>query len=287
MAAGSRIGRALRRVSGAGGARPAKAVAAPTKAGGKAAKKIAKPAKKATPATKSTAKKAPAAKSSAKKAAPAAKSTAKKAAPAAKSSTKKAAPAARSTAKKAAKTAAKKATATKARASKAPATKAAPEKTPVKKAAASKTAPAKRATPVKKAPATAGGPARVSVPAGSDWTRAELTAIRAQLVDELAEMRAAYDRSLADLTELQLSSGDGAGDDQADAGSKTFEREQEQSIAANRLDLMTQMQHAVERIDAGTYGYCESCGRPIPKARLKAFPAATLDVACKEREERR
>jgi RNA polymerase-binding protein DksA len=132
-----------------------------------------------------------------------------------------------------------------------------------------------------------GAPARVSVPAGSDWTRAELTAIRAQLLNELAEMRAAYDRSLADLTELQLSSGDGAGDDQADAGSKTFEREQEQSIAANRLDLMTQMQHAVERIDAGTYGYCESCGKPIPKARLKAFPAATLDVACKEREERR
>ncbi len=82
---------------------------------------------------------------------------------------------------------------------------------------------------------------RVSVPAGSDWTRAELTAIRAQLVDELAEMRTAYDRSLPDLTELQLSSADGAGDDQADAGSKTFEREQEQSIAANRLDLMTQI----------------------------------------------
>ena len=37
----------------------------------------------------------------------------------------------------------------------------------------------------------------------------------------------------------------------------------------------------------GADGYCESCGKPIPKARLKAFPAATLDVACKEREERR
>ena len=67
----------------------------------------------------------------------------------------------------------------------------------------------------------------------------------------------------------------------------TFEREQEQSIAANRMDLMVQIQRAVERIDAGTYGYCESCGRPIPKARLKAFPMATLDVGCKQREERR
>jgi RNA polymerase-binding protein DksA len=111
--------------------------------------------------------------------------------------------------------------------------------------------------------------------------------VRRELVDELEEMRAAYDVSLRDLNDLQQAGTDGAGDDQADAGSKTFEREQEQSIAANRMDLMVQIQRAVERIDAGTYGFCESCGRPIPKARLKAFPMATLDVACKQREERR
>jgi RNA polymerase-binding protein DksA len=104
---------------------------------------------------------------------------------------------------------------------------------------------------------------------------------------ELNEMRNAYDLSLRDLDTLQRAHTDGAGDDQADAGSKTFEREQEQSIAANRLDLMTQIERAVERIDNGTYGFCERCGKPIPKARLKAFPAATLDVACKQREERR
>jgi RNA polymerase-binding transcription factor DksA len=127
----------------------------------------------------------------------------------------------------------------------------------------------------------------VAVPAGSEWTKAELAAVKKQIVDELTEMRAAYDISMRDLDDLQRSSTDGAGDDQADAGSKTFEREQEQSIAANRLDLMTQFERAVERIEAGTYGFCESCGRPIPKARLKAFPAATLDVACKQREERR
>ncbi|MDT4962771.1 MAG: hypothetical protein QOF87_2418, partial [Pseudonocardiales bacterium] len=126
-----------------------------------------------------------------------------------------------------------------------------------------------------------------AVPKDSEWTRAELAAVRKDLVAELTEMKSAYDRSLSDLNDLQKSSTDGAGDDQADAGSKTFEREQEQSIAANRLDLLTQIQRAVERIDAGTYGFCESCGKPIPKARLKAFPSATLDVACKQREERR
>jgi RNA polymerase-binding transcription factor DksA len=268
MAAGSRIGRALRKVSSAGGTRPAKAVAArATKNAGKPAKKAAKTSAPAAKTAAGKASTAPAKKAPAKTAGPktgrkaTAKAAAKKAAP------KKTAPAKKPAAHQAA-----------------PTKKAAPAK---KGARPKKAPPAKKAAPAKQARLAAGAPARVSVPAGSDWTRAELTAIRAQLVDELAEMRTAYDRSLADLTELQLSSGDGAGDDQADAGSKTFEREQEQSIAANRLDLMTQMQHAVERIDAGTYGYCESCGRPIPKARLKAFPAATLDVACKEREERR
>jgi RNA polymerase-binding protein DksA len=136
-------------------------------------------------------------------------------------------------------------------------------------------------------PSTAPAPKTIAVPKGSEWTKAELSAVRAELVAQLDEMRAAYDVSLRDLSDLQQSGTDGAGDDQADAGSKTFEREQEQSIAANRMDLMVQIQRAVERIDAGTYGFCESCGKPIPKARLKAFPMATLDVACKQREERR
>ncbi|MDP9117375.1 MAG: TraR/DksA family transcriptional regulator [Actinomycetota bacterium] len=168
-----------------------------------------------------------------------------------------------------------------------PAKKSAP---PVKKAAppVKKAAPAKNAPPAKKtAPAKKAAPSASSAPAASEWTRAELAEIRAELVAELGEMRIAYDRSMSDLNDLQRSSTDGAGDDQADAGSKTFEREQEQSIAANRLDLLTQLQRAVERIDAGTYGFCESCGKPIPKARLKAFPGATLDVVCKQREERR
>jgi RNA polymerase-binding protein DksA len=142
--------------------------------------------------------------------------------------------------------------------------------------------PVKRA-PAKKAPSSE----RIAVPHGSDWTPAELVAVRAELINELGQLQGEYDRSMRDLNDLQMANSDGAGDDQADAGSKTFEREQELSIAANRLDLLAQIQHAVERIDAGTYGYCESCGKPIPKARLKAFPMATLDVACKQREERR
>jgi len=136
-------------------------------------------------------------------------------------------------------------------------------------------------------PAAAAGRDAPPVPAGTDWTAQELAEVRAELVAELASLRAEYDQAIADLNALQQSANDGAGDDQADAGTKTFEREQELSIANNRLDLLTQMERAIERIDDGTYGRCESCGNPIPKARLQAFPSATLDVACKQREERR
>jgi len=267
MAAVGRIGRALRKV----GATRSTAKKA-------AAKKAAPPAAKTAPATKAAAKKAtPAKKAPAKKATPAKKAPVKKATPAKKAPAKKA-PAKKTAAKKA--TPAKKAPAKKAPAESAPAKKAPVAKAvPVTKAAA----PVKQA-PAKKAPAQSGA---VSVPKGSEWTHDELAAVRKDILVELAEMRAAYDVSMRDLDDLQRSSTDGAGDDQADAGSKTFEREQEQSIAANRFDLMTQYERALERIESGTYGFCESCGRPIPKARLKAFPAATLDVGCKQREERR
>jgi RNA polymerase-binding protein DksA len=177
-------------------------------------------------------------------------------------------------------------------------TAAATRNAPTKKTAPRKASPNKRAaratsaTATKRAPkppnrSPESAPVAIAVPRDSEWTARELAQVRAQLLGQLSEMQSEYDQSLLDLDELQSSSTDGAGDDQADAGSKTFEREQELSIAANRLDLLTQIKRAVERIDAGTYGYCESCGKPIPKARLKAFPMATLDVACKQREERR
>ena len=138
--------------------------------------------------------------------------------------------------------------------------------------------------------ATAGtataAPDRTPMPPG-DWSVEELAEVRTDLLREISERRADYDRALADITRLQQSAGDGAGDDQADAGSKTFEREQELSIANNRRDLLLQMERAIERLDAGTYGRCESCSQPIPKARLQAFPSATLCVRCKQREERR
>jgi DnaK suppressor protein len=51
--------------------------------------------------------------------------------------------------------------------------------------------------------------------------------------------------------------------------------------------MLTQTEHALERISDGTYGVCESCGQPIGKNRLMAFPRATLCLTCKQKEERR
>ena len=63
--------------------------------------------------------------------------------------------------------------------------------------------------------------------------------------------------------------------------------ELEFALTQNAQDLLDQGERALDRIDAGTYGVCESCGQPIGKARLLAFPRATLCVACKQRQERR
>ena len=68
---------------------------------------------------------------------------------------------------------------------------------------------------------------------------------------------------------------------------KAYEREHELALTHNARELLAQTERALARIEEGTYGTCESCGEPIGKARLQAFPRATLCVECKQREERR
>jgi len=108
------------------------------------------------------------------------------------------------------------------------------------------------------------------------------------LVERRDELQAEYDRSLTEITALQRERlADSAGDDQADTGTKTFEREQEITLANNLLERITQVERALERLGEGNYGWCERCGNAIPVERLAAFPVATLCVSCKQLEERR
>ncbi len=117
---------------------------------------------------------------------------------------------------------------------------------------------------------------------------AETKKIHDALVERRDELQAEYDQTLTEITELQRERlTDSAGDDQADTGTKTFEREQEISLANNLLERITQVERAIDRLGEGNYGWCEKCGNAIPVERLAAFPSATLCVSCKQLEERR
>ncbi|MFC8171542.1 TraR/DksA family transcriptional regulator [Streptomyces sp. NPDC013012] len=138
---------------------------------------------------------------------------------------------------------------------------------------------------------TAVPPARtgeLAVRPGEDpWTPEEVAEARNGLQAEVLRLRSELAHSQEELTGLMRDSGDGAGDDQADTGTKNITREHELALAANAREMLEQSEHALERLDAGTYGLCEVCGRPIGKARMQAFPRATLCVEDKQRQERR
>jgi RNA polymerase-binding transcription factor DksA len=280
----SRAGAAARKVVSSGSAK---------KAATKKAAPVSKAPAKKSPATKAAAKKAPAKKAPVKKApvkkAPVKKATAKKSAPVQKTAARKA-PATNAPAKKAATT---KAPAKKAPVNKATATKATAKKSAaVTRAAATKKAATK--APAKKAPATK-APAKKAASAAKlvvlevedPWTKQELAQVRKHLNDDVARLTAELSEVEGDLAGMIENSGEGAGHDQADVGSASFERDQEMVIVNNARDMLVQSQHALERIADGSYGQCEICGHPIGKNRLMAFPRATLCLSCKQREERR
>lgn len=121
----------------------------------------------------------------------------------------------------------------------------------------------------------------------SPWSAKELATLRAEIEAHITSLEEEIATAEAELFDLMHDAGDGAGDDQADAGAKTYEREQEISLANNARDLLEQNRRALERMDDGSYGVCESCGEPIGKLRLQAAPRATLCMPCKTKEERR
>jgi DnaK suppressor protein len=76
---------------------------------------------------------------------------------------------------------------------------------------------------------------------------------------------------------------------QADIGSETFDRERDFSILEHIDAELADVEHALRRLDEGTYGTCEACGRPIGDERLEAMPAARFcldDQSVAEREAR-
>lgn len=124
-------------------------------------------------------------------------------------------------------------------------------------------------------------------PGEEPWTPEEVAEARAGLQSEDVRLGAAIAAAETALAGLMRDPGDGAGDDQADTGTKNITRESELALAANAREMLEQTERALERLDSGTYGLCENCGKPIGKARMLAFPRATLCVECKQKQERR
>ncbi|NPV59011.1 MAG: TraR/DksA family transcriptional regulator [Actinobacteria bacterium] len=75
-------------------------------------------------------------------------------------------------------------------------------------------------------------------------------------------------------------------EDYAASGTATFERERDLSLSENVKDILQKVNEALERIEAGTYGKCISCGADIPIERLQALPYASLCIPCKQKEEK-
>ncbi len=105
---------------------------------------------------------------------------------------------------------------------------------------------------------------------------------------ELEARRNAYladvDRSTA--TALELTE-DGGNQDMADedgfgeGDTLNVERDRLIVVASEARARVAEIDAALERVEAGTYGQCEACGKPIPHARLQVVPEATLCVSCK------
>jgi RNA polymerase-binding transcription factor DksA len=94
---------------------------------------------------------------------------------------------------------------------------------------------------------------------------AQLSAERERISGELQELgvdRASYDEGFAD------------------SGQVTAERGEVEVLSGKLTDHLVEIDEALTKIDAGTYGECESCGAVIPEARLEAMPSARFCIAC-------
>lgn len=105
--------------------------------------------------------------------------------------------------------------------------------------------------------------------------RAALTELRAGLVGRLGELTGSFD-------ELVAASADSNADDEHDPEGATiaFERSQLDTIVRHVRHQLAETDAALGRVEAGTYGVCEVCGRTVPVARLEARPVARTCVGC-------
>jgi DnaK suppressor protein len=128
------------------------------------------------------------------------------------------------------------------------------------------------------------------MPGRAAYTKKELADLRKRLVEERAELLDQL--TTIEETSFAASQSDLSGEvsfdeENADAGTFTFERERDLSIENNVRDLMDKIDRALGRMDQGVYGVCSRCGKPIEKARLKALPYVDLCIKDAQAQTRR
>jgi RNA polymerase-binding protein DksA len=147
----------------------------------------------------------------------------------------------------------------------------------------------KRAATATKAPAKTAAPAPAPV-ADAGFPAKTLEKLRRALEEE----RETYLRQARDLAAeaealaAEREPGDTQFDEESGEGDTlNVERERDLALSASATQAVEDIDAALRRMDNGTYGVCERCGKKIAVARLEALPFAALCIECKSREERR
>jgi RNA polymerase-binding protein DksA len=122
------------------------------------------------------------------------------------------------------------------------------------------------------------------------YSKKELDDLRGRLEDERSHLReqlSAIQEATFAATQSDISGEVSLDDENADAGTFTYERERDLSIENNVRDLLSKIDRALSRMAEGTYGSCSRCGKPIEKARLKALPYVDLCIKDAQAQARR
>ena len=116
----------------------------------------------------------------------------------------------------------------------------------------------------------------------TDRFKARLLEERQRVVDAIDNIHAENPGSLGDETE-ELTFEDNHPGDVATA---TFDREMASTLEDNSSYVLSEIDAALQRIEAGTFGTCQACGGPVGEERLEALPWATLCIEDKRKQER-
>ena len=121
-------------------------------------------------------------------------------------------------------------------------------------------------------------------------TKKELGDLRIRLEEERTQLDTqlnTIDEDSFAIAQSELASDVGIDDESTDAGTATSEREKDLSIENNVRDLLQKIDRALKRMDDGTYGVCDLCGKNIEKARVKALPYVDLCIKDAQARSRR